>query len=168
MGIYDREYIRGESSGTGLFSGVTPVTKSIIGINVLVFLVQNLLHLDTQGISLEWLYATPEYTFRHFRLYELLTAPFAHFDLLSLVFDMWFFWFLGREMETLYGSVDFLVFYLASAVLTTLAGVAVAASAGLNVPIFGSWGAILAVMTLYTMYYPKREILFAFFIPMPI
>jgi hypothetical protein len=81
---------------------------------------------------------------------------------------MWFFWFLGREMESIYGSVDFLVFYLASAVLTTLAGVAVAASAGFNVPIFGSWGPIVAVMTLFTLYYPKREILFAFFIPMPI
>ena len=86
----------------------------------------------------------------------------------SLVFDMYFLWFIGREMESLYGSRDFLVFYLASAVLSTLAGLAVAASAGLDVPIFGPWGPVLAVMTLYTLYYPKREILFFFIIPMPI
>ena len=42
MGIYDREYIRGESSGVGLFSGVTPVTKSIIVISAVTFLLQNL------------------------------------------------------------------------------------------------------------------------------
>jgi membrane associated rhomboid family serine protease len=167
MGIYDREYIRGESSGTGLFSGVTPVTKSLVVINVVVFLLQNLLHWDSNGVTLTWLAATPEYTFHHLRLHELLTATFIHVSPWGLLFDMWFFWFIGREMESLYGSRDFLVFYLVSAVLTTLAGLAVAASIPMNAPVAGSWGPILAVMTLFTLYYPKREILFAFFIPMP-
>ncbi len=167
MGIYDREYIRGESSGTGLFSGVSPVTKSIIAINVIVFLLRNLLHLDSNGIGVQWFAATPDFTFHRYRLYQLLTAAFLHRDIWSLVFDMWFFWFIGRDMEALYGSVDFLVFYLASAILTTLAGLIVAASVPLNFPIFGCWGAILAMMTLFTLFYPKREILFAFFIPMP-
>ena len=169
MGIYDREYIRGESSGAGLFGfgGVTPVTKWIIGLNVVVFLLQNLLQLDNKHVTLEWLVASPEYTFHHYRLHELLTASFVHVSIWSLVFDMWFFWFIGREMEALYGSVNFLVFYLASAVLTTLAGLVVAASAGLNFPIFGAWGTILSVMTLFTLFYPRREILFAFFIPIP-
>jgi membrane associated rhomboid family serine protease len=169
MGIYDREYIRDESSGTGLFSGVSPVTKSIIVISVVTFLVQNLLQLDTKGITGQWLAASPETTFGHFRIHELLTTAFVNFSPWTLFFHMWFFWFIGREMESLYGSRDFLIFYLASAVLTTLAGLVVAASApGLRgAPIVGPWGPILAVMTLFTLYYPRREILFAFFIPMP-
>ncbi len=176
MGIYDREYIRDESAGTGLFSGVTPVTKSIIVISVITFLVQNLFHLDTgpdgmpfSGFTFQWLAASPENTFYHFRIHEVLTASFVHVGIFSLVFDMWFFWFIGREMESLYGSRDFLVFYLASAVLTTLAGVAVAAAnpAFRGMPIFGSWGPILAVMTLFCLYYPKREILIFFILPIP-
>jgi len=37
MGIYDREYYRGETGGSSWFSGVSPVCKSIIGINVAAF-----------------------------------------------------------------------------------------------------------------------------------
>jgi membrane associated rhomboid family serine protease len=170
MGIYDREYIRDESSGTGLFSGVTPVTKSIILISFVVFFLENLLTWDSRGITLDWLAASPEFTLHRHRLYQLLTATFVHpgaSALITLIFNMWFFWFVARDMETLYGSRDFLVFYLLSAVLTTLAGVAVAASAGLPGLVVGSWGPILAVMTLFTLYYPKREILFFFIIPLP-
>jgi membrane associated rhomboid family serine protease len=167
MGIYDREYIRGESSGTGLFGGVSPVTKSIIAITVTTFLLQNLLSWESSGIAREWLWASPELTFRHFRIFQLLTASFVDHSPLSLLFDLYFFWFMGREMESRYGSRDFLGFYLTSAVLTTLAGLIVATSAGLDVPIYGPWGAILAVMTLYTLFYPKQEILFFFIIPMP-
>ena len=44
MGIYDREYYRGETGGSGWFSGVSPVCKSIIGINVAVFLLEQLIN----------------------------------------------------------------------------------------------------------------------------
>jgi membrane associated rhomboid family serine protease len=168
MGIYDREYIRGESSGTGLFGGVSPVTKSIIAINVVTFLLQNLLFQDGNRTTLEWLAASPEQTFHHLRLFQLLTAAFVDLNPLSLFFNMYFFWFMGREMESRYGSREFLLFYLTSAVLSTLAGLVVAASAGIvNAHVFGPWGPILAVMTLYTLFYPRQEILFFFIIPMP-
>ena len=36
---------------------------------------------------------------------------------------MWFFWIVGREMESLYGSRDFLAFYLCAAIFSTLAWV---------------------------------------------
>ena len=167
MGIYDREYIRGESSGTGLFGGVSPVTKSIIAISVGTFLLQNLLRLDHNRVTYEWLAASPQETFRHLRLFQLLTASFVNFSPWALLFDMYFFWFIGREMESLYGSRDFLIFFLASAVLSTLAGVVVAAAVPSNSPIAGPWGAIVAVMTLFTLYYPRREILLFFIIPVP-
>jgi membrane associated rhomboid family serine protease len=113
MGIYDREYIRDESSGTGLFSGVTPVTKSIVAISVVVFFLENLLQWDSHGITVEWLAASAELTFHKFRLHQLITNTFVHWGptaLMGLIFDMWFFWMVGREMESLYGSRDFLVF----------------------------------------------------------
>src|SRR5262249_49593068 len=128
---------------------------------------ENLLNWRTGGITDAWLMASPEYTFHRLRGFQLLTATFVNGHPIQLFFDMYFLWIIGREMESLYGSPDFLAFFLASAVLATLAGLVVAASAGFNVPIFGPWGAVLAVMTLYTLYYPKREILFFFIIPMP-
>ena len=44
MGIYDREYYRGETGGSGWFGGVSPVCKAIIAINVAVFLLEQLTH----------------------------------------------------------------------------------------------------------------------------
>ena len=42
MGIYDREYYRGETRGSGWFSGMAPACKTIILINVVVFVLQML------------------------------------------------------------------------------------------------------------------------------
>ena len=80
---------------------------------------------------------------------------------------MWFLWLVGREMESLYGSRDFLAFYLAAAVVSTL-GWTLLQLAGhqTHTVMVGASGAVMAVVTLYTLFYPRREILF-FFFPMP-
>ena len=44
MGIYDREYYRGETRGSGWFSGLAPACKTIILINVVVFVLQMMEH----------------------------------------------------------------------------------------------------------------------------
>jgi membrane associated rhomboid family serine protease len=169
MGIYDREYYRGESGGSNWFWNSTPVCKAIILINVVVFLLQKSLHWDETGFLVEWLAASPEYTLRHFRFWQLLTAAFCHANLPHIVFNMWFFWIVGREMEALYGSRDFLVFYLSAAVLSMLAWVLIKAFEFRGMPMLpaiGASGAVLAVVMLFALFFPKREILF-FFIPMP-
>jgi membrane associated rhomboid family serine protease len=174
MGIYDREYYRGESGGSNWFWNSTPVCKAIILINVVVFLMlQRGLHWDETLITQEWLAASPEFTLRHFRLWELLTAAFCHDSPMHIVFNMIFFWIVGREMEALYGSRDFLIFYLSAAVMSMLAWVLIKAFEYRGIPFplafphaIGASGAVSAVVMLFALFYPKREILF-FFIPMP-
>jgi membrane associated rhomboid family serine protease len=170
MGIYDREYYRGETGGTGLFSGVSPVTKSIIVINAAVFLLDRLINPDASQQSFIDTYfaATPNGILHHFRIWQLLTATFLHVGIWHLLGNMWFFWIVGREMESLYGSRDFLIFYLGAAIFSTLAWVLITAASGRNpnIPMMGASGAVMAVVTLYTLFYPRREILL-FFIPMP-
>ncbi|MGP0070226.1 MAG: rhomboid family intramembrane serine protease [Isosphaeraceae bacterium] len=175
MGIYDREYYRGESGGPSWIWNLTPVCKWIILINAFVFLIlQRGLHWDETGFTAEWLAASPEFTLRHFRFWQLLTAAFCHANPMHIVFNMMFFWFVGREMEQLYGSRDFLVFYLSAAVLSMLAWVLIKAFEFRGLPFpdsfphaIGASGAVLATVMLFAMYYPKREIYFFFFVPMP-
>jgi membrane associated rhomboid family serine protease len=165
MGIYDREYYRGETGGSGWFSGVSPVCKTIIAINVVVFLIDQL----TRSESIfRYFAASPEGTLRHLRLWQLLTATFLHVSIWHLLGNMWFFWIVGREMESMYGSRDFLAFYLCAAVFSTLAWVLIHAASSRDpaMPMVGASGAVMAVVMLFTLFYPKREILF-FFIPMP-
>ena len=70
-------------------------------------------------------------------------------------------------MESLYGSRDFMAFYLVGRRRQhALAWAVIQALSPHEGVMLGRSGAVMAVLTLYTLYYPRREILF-FFIPMP-
>ena len=129
MGIYDREYYRGETRGSAWFSGTTPVCNALIVINVAIFLLQNLAKLPDEVIGVNFA-ASVEETFHHYKLWQLVTAAFFHDGLMHLFFNMWFFWIVAREMEPLYGSRDFLAFYLGAAVFSTLIWLLFAVVAG--------------------------------------
>ena len=77
MGIYDREYYRGETRDPAWFSGASPVCNAIIIINVAVFLFEQLAKTDADVIS-TYFAASVDETFHHFRLWQLLTATFFH------------------------------------------------------------------------------------------
>ncbi len=167
MGIYDREYYRGETRGSAWFSGASPVCNAVIVINVAVFLIQNFAKAAPDGEFIgTWFAASVEETFRHYKLWQLLTATFFHGGIMHLLMNMWFFWIVAREMEPLYGSRDFLAFYLGAAIFSTLIWLLFAAASGQQLPMIGASGAVTAVATLFTLYYPKREMIFIF-IPMP-
>jgi len=164
MGIYDREYYRGETAGSGWLTGLAPVCKTIIIVNAAVFLFGQLTHIE--DFSRAYFEASPENTLRHYRLWQLLTATFLHADIWHLLWNMWFLWIVGREMESLYGSRDFLAFYLGAAIFSTGAWVVLDSIAGGQHHMVGASGAIMAVAMLYTLYYPRREVMLLF-IPMP-
>ncbi len=165
MGIYDREYYRGETRGSGWFSGTAPVCNAIIIINAAVFLFVLFTKPDDDTIN-RYFAASADETLRHYRLWQLLTATFFHDGLLHLIFNMWFFWIVAREMEPLYGSRDFAAFYIGAAIFSTLIWVLIAFAAHSHHTMVGASGAVTAVVTLFTLFYPKREIQL-YFIPMP-
>jgi membrane associated rhomboid family serine protease len=168
MGIYDREYYRGETGGPSWFSGVAPWCKTLIVINIVVFVLQNALRGDSPLFE-DWLEASPEGIFQHGRIWQLWTATFLHSGIFHILGNMWFLWLVGREMESLYGSRDFLAFYLLAGGVSTLGWALIAALSGpggMERHMLGASGAVMAVVTLYTLFYPRREILF-FFLPMP-
>jgi hypothetical protein len=80
---------------------------------------------------------------------------------------MWFLWIVGRDMETLYGSREFLGFYLASAVISTLGWAALSEFSPHSGVMLGASGAVMAVAVLYAMYFPRRELLLFFVLPVP-
>ena len=164
MGIYDREYYRDGTRGSGWLSGAAPACKILIAINVGIFILQKLVpEVD------RYFQANSDLIFQKFQIWRLLTATFLHSqNPWHILMNMLFLWMAGREMESFYGSRDFTALYLASAVFSTLCW-AVAdkfdPNAGLH-DMVGASGAIMAVVVLYTLYYPRREILFLFIFPM--
>jgi membrane associated rhomboid family serine protease len=167
MGIYDREYYRGETRGSGWFS-TSPVCRAIITINVAVFVLEHL-NVLPEPLVWKWLAATSDGIFKQGRVWELLTATFIHFDLIHLIVNMYFFWVFGHEIEAMYGPRDFLALYLSAAVFSTLGWAVVdASSPGQHVPMIGASGAVFAVTALYALFYPRRELLFMFVIPLEV
>jgi membrane associated rhomboid family serine protease len=164
MGIYDREYYRGETGGPAWFS-TSPVCKTIILTNVLVFLLEHLDVVDG-GALREAFAATSSSIFHGGQVWRLLTATFLHGDLIHLLVNMYFFWIVGREMEAMYGPRDFAALYLSAAVASTLGWAVIDEfSPGRHSAMIGASGAVFAVAVLYTLYYPHRELLFMFVIP---
>ena len=164
MGISDREYYREKTRGSGWLTGAAPAVKALIAANVAVFILQKLV-----GHSVdELLQANSTLIFHKFQVWRLLTATFLHSPgPWHILMNMLFLWMVGREMESFYGSRDFTALYLASAIFSTLCW-AVADrfdhTAGYH-NMLGASGAVMAVVVLYTLYYPRREVLFMFIFP---
>jgi membrane associated rhomboid family serine protease len=105
------------------------------------------------------------------QVWRLLTYAFLHStgSLLHILFNMLFLWWFGSDMEDLYGSWEFLTFYLVSAFLGGVAYVLVQV-AGLSPPgpCLGASGAVTAVLVLCALHYPHRTILLFFLLPVPL
>jgi membrane associated rhomboid family serine protease len=167
MGIYDREYYRDESSGGAWFSGVAPVCRTLILINVAVFLAQWIFRDLDLG---RYLPANSDDIFHRGWVWELITAAFYHEAPIHLLFNMIVLWWVGRELESIYGSREFLWMYLTAALIGTLAWAVLdqfGPGAGVG-RMLGASGAVSAAFIVYAMYYPTREILLFFIVPVPI
>jgi hypothetical protein len=79
---------------------------------------------------------------------------------------MLFLWVVGREMEAMYGSREFTVLYISAAVFSTLCWAIVDRFLpGPKGTMLGASGAVMAIVVLYTLYYPRREVLLFFVLP---
>lgn len=78
--------------------------------------------------------------------WRLFTCMFVHAGAIHLAFNMWALWNVGRMVERLVGNFAFLVLYLASGLVGSLASVAwnpFVASVGASGAVFGVIGALL-------------------------
>jgi membrane associated rhomboid family serine protease len=166
MGIHDRDYYPDETRGSGWLSGVAPACSTIILINVGVYLAQVVFkdaNLDT------YFAASSDQVFDKFRIYQLWTAAFLHDpgNPFHIIWNMLFLWMAGREVESIYGSREFTITYLMAAGFSTLCFVLLDrfGVGRLHLPMMGASGAVFAIVVIYTLYNPRREILFFFVLP---
>jgi membrane associated rhomboid family serine protease len=169
MGIYDRDYYRGEGpSFLGSLVERGTVCKWLIGINVAAFIIQLVTGGvgDGAGIFTDF-FVLDRSEVLNGQVWRLLTYAFLHSTagFWHILFNMLFLYWFGRDVEDLYGQREFLLFYLASAVLGGLAFLVVPLGAG---KCLGASGAVTAVMVVYACHYPSRIIYVMFVLPVPI
>jgi membrane associated rhomboid family serine protease len=106
----------------------------------------------------------------HGQVWRLLTSAFCHerFGVWHILFNMLFLWWFGKTLETMYGSREFLLFYLTAAVVAGLAFVGLQLFTGDRIPCIGASGAVMAVVMLYAIHFPRERIYVFMLIPIEI
>lgn len=99
-------------------------------------------------------------------IWSAVATMFMHGGLLHLLFNMWFLWIFGDNVEDRMGAVRYLIFYcLCGSVATaahagiTLAGVGLTGAKALQVPMVGASGAIAGVLAAYVRLFPRARVL---------
>ncbi len=107
---------------------------------------------------------------RRGEIWRLITYAFCHArnDISHLAFNMFGLFMFGRAIEQRYGGREFFLFYLAAAVASAAAYLALELWLGRMVPSIGASGSVMGILMLYTLLHPDQEVLLFFAIPVPI
>ncbi len=95
--------------------------------------------------------------------YQFITYAFLHNDFWHVGFNMFFLYLFGSNVSDKLGTLKYLIFYFAGAVLSALGHIVVgklwgSASIAGNVPLIGASGAVSAVIGAYLVFYPQTLI----------
>lgn len=166
MGYNDRGYYR--PMGFGGFSVFPPVIKNLLIINVVFFLLRLLGEsLIVAGELLDtWIIAylgliPPGIPGISFYPWQLITYQFLHADFWHLFFNMLMLWMFGLELENMWGSKKFLIYYL----MCGIGGALLQLLSPPNAPTIGASGAVFGVMVAFAMSFPDRYIYVYFLVP---
>jgi len=144
------------------------VTVALIAANVAVFVVQ--LALPRWGVTESgWYYllgVRPFELTHHVDLppfawfpgwATMFTSMFVHGGWLHLLFNLWFLWIFGDDVEGAMTRPRFLLFYLVCGLAATATQVLVAPAS--DVPLIGASGAIAGVLGGYLVLFPRARVL---------
>jgi len=128
------------------------VTTAIIVVNAFVFVLEMM---GGEAFVKQWSVVPADIVAGHHWI-TILTALFMHAGWMHIIGNMVFLWAFGPQIEDAMGGVRYLVFYLLSGLVASLAQIAAMPSS--TVPNLGASGAIAGVMGAFLITYPHDEI----------
>jgi len=156
--------------GFGGFSVFPPVIKNLLIINGVVFLFQLIMRtMIIDGINgeyylLNWFALNPINS--NFQIWQLITYQFMHGGFSHILFNMFALWMFGMEIENIWGSKKFLIFYLTCGVVAGIFQLFLPPLFGaLSAVTIGASGAIYGVLIAFGMLFPDRYIYLYFLLP---
>ena len=129
------------------------VTYTIIGINSLVFIYQ---YLILPPESLGHIISTYALTPAAPSVITVFTSMFMHGGLMHIIFNMWFLWIFGDNIESVLGHKRYVLFYLLCGVGAALAQIQI--NTGSQIPMVGASGAIAGVLGAYLFRFPRATV----------
>jgi len=170
MGILDRDYYRDDRRGWG--DGGLRAIPALIALTVGVFVVQ--LFSGPGRPAFDPLYSGGAFYFDGVvagDVWRLVTSFFVHNprNWFAIIFGMLALYWFGTDLEDHYGTRRFVWFYLLAGLFGSAGKMAMGAfGVEPNVLTAGAAGPVFAVLTLYALHYPTRQILVMFVIPVPV
>ena len=145
---------------------IPPTTQALIIVNALVYLLQ----LATGNLLIVffglWPASSPD-----FQLWQLVTYAFLHDrnGVAHLFFNMLALFMFGSDIERVWGSRRYLMYYFVCVVSAALAQLLMAGiSGGAPYPTIGASGGVFGLLLAFGMMFPRRMVVLLFPpIPMP-
>jgi membrane associated rhomboid family serine protease len=81
---------------------------------------------------------------------------FMHGGLMHIIFNMWFLWIFGDNIESVLGHKRFVLFYLLCGVGAALLQIQI--NTGSQIPMVGASGAIAGVLGAYLIRFPRATV----------
>jgi membrane associated rhomboid family serine protease len=101
----------------------------------------------------------------HFFPWQLLTYMFMHGGFWHIFLNMFSLWIFGTELEHLWGSKRFLIYYLLCGLGGAVTNLLVAPLIGQGAPTVGASGAVFGVLLAFGVLFPDRPIYLYFLLP---
>jgi membrane associated rhomboid family serine protease len=153
---------------------LTPVVKQLLIANGFFFLVQTLFGFSSSRGPGGYNVLVSLFGLHHqglvyeFKIWQLFTYMFLHGGLMHLLSNMLGLWMFGGELEEKWGSRFFARYYFYSGIGAGICIAVLNAVTGTTAPTIGASGAIFAILLAYGLYWPDREVLIMFVIPVKI
>lgn len=143
-----------------MLNNLTPLVRTLLIINVIIFIVQSLMPQTTYFLALYDINSV------NFKPYQFFTYMFAHGSFMHILFNMMAFASLAPILESHWGDKKFLLFYLATGigagVIYALVNYFIFPGAGGSM--LGASGAIYGILMAFGMMFPEMQISL-FFVP---
>ncbi len=102
-----------------------------------------------------------------FRPWQLFTYMFMHAGFGHIFFNMFALWMFGVELEQVWGSRHFAIYYLIAGLGGGLSQLFIAPMFATAAPTVGASGAIFGILLAFGLMFPDRPIYFYFLFPIP-
>lgn len=137
-----------------------PVTQALIVANTLVFLAETLLGARIASLLALWPFGP------RFMPWQVVTYAFVHASLVHLLFNMFGVYMFGSDVERVWGSRRYLIYYVSCTLSAAATQLAVAALTGAHSPTVGASGAVFGLLLAFAWLFPRR-IVMPLFPPIP-
>ncbi len=150
----------------GGFGFFPPVIKMLLISNIAIFIVQFLLgnNVVYGNILARYFYLWPIES-GLFLPWQLFTYMFLHGGFSHLLFNMFALWMFGMDIENLWGTKKFLIYYFLCGVGAGVANLFIAPLLGPTAPTIGASGAVYGILVAFGFLFPDRPIYLYFFVP---